>query len=420
LLKATFLLKEGRAADARPHAVTAVTASPRSPAAHRTLGLIDAALHRDQEAVASLKRALELGAHDPPLQTTLARLHLRDGDPATSASYARAACDAAPSAADACLLLARALLASGNLADARAQLNALTPRLGDNAELYALLGRYHVLANALPRARAAWEAALKIDAANAEATAGLVELDLSEGIPGDVRARVDALLAAGEPSRSTLMLAARALAAIGDLAPAEARLREIISAGTDDVEAYQLLAQVLVKQGRLNDALREFEALGKRDAASVPVHTMMGVLLEQAGRPSEARAHYGRALAADPNAGVAANNLAWLMAEGGDNLDTALRLAQTAKARLPDRPEVDDTLGWIYYKKGLTSLAVSSLKQCVAAAPEVAVYRYHLALAYAQQGDRQSARDLMAQAVARDASFAQTETARAWLAEGVN
>ena len=49
---------------------------------------------------------------------------------------------------------------------------------------------------------------------------------------------------------------------------------------------------------------------------------------------------------------MAANNLAFLYADEGGNLDLALQLAQTAKQHLPNSAEVDDTLGWVYYKKG--------------------------------------------------------------------
>ena len=50
---------------------------------------------------------------------------------------------------------------------------------------------------------------------------------------------------------------------------------------------------------------------------------------------------------------VAANNLAWMYAETGENLDMALQLAQAAARRLPNIPAIQDTLGWIHHKKGL-------------------------------------------------------------------
>jgi hypothetical protein len=78
----------------------------------------------------------------------------------------------------------------------------------------------------------------------------------------------------------------------------------------------------------------------------------VGLLYQLQNNPDQARAAYQRALALDPNAPVAANNLAQLYVDRNENLDVALQLAQTAKAGLPNSHEVDDTLGWIYYKKG--------------------------------------------------------------------
>jgi hypothetical protein len=44
----------------------------------------------------------------------------------------------------------------------------------------------------------------------------------------------------------------------------------------------------------------------------------------------------------------------------------AVNLAQVAKRQLPDHPSVNDTLGCIYYKKGLASISVLLFEQAVA------------------------------------------------------
>ncbi len=119
---------------------------------------------------------------------------------------------------------------------------------------------------------------------------------------------------------------------------------------------------------------------------------MLGTILELQGQTDQAKERYNRALKIDPRAAVAANNLAWFDANTNGNLDVALQLAQTAKAQLPNRHEVDDTLGWIYYKKGLSSLAVESLSQSTNRQPDNPNYNYHLALAYHQNGDKEKAR----------------------------
>jgi tetratricopeptide (TPR) repeat protein len=196
---------------------------------------------------------------------------------------------------------------------------------------------------------------------------------------------------------------------------AERALRNAIAADPSYLDAYQALARLLLTEHRIDDALHEFEAITAREPQSVPAHTMAGILLEQEGRVADARAHYEQALAADPRAAVAANNLAWLMTEAGENLDMALQLAQSAKAQLPDRPEVNDTLGWIYYRKGLTTLSVSSLTQSVAGDPKDPTYQYHLGLALAQQGDKERARVALERALSLKPNFSGADDARSVL-----
>ncbi len=94
---------------------------------------------------------------------------------------------------------------------------------------------------------------------------------------------------------------------------------------------------------------------------------------------------FQKALDVDPRAAVAANNLAWLYARNNEKLDTALQLAQTAKAGLPDRHEVDDTLGWVCYKKGLSTLAVAAFERGVRLQPDNPSYVGHLGLAYPER-----------------------------------
>src|SRR5207237_42233 len=114
--------------------------------------------------------------------------------------------------------------------------------------------------------------------------------------------------------------------------------------------------------------------------------TMVGTILTLQNKNDEARKQYERALALDPQMPVAANNLAWDYAENGRNLDVALSLAQIAKAKLPDSASISDTLGWIYYKKGLGGLAINSFEDAVKQAPSDASIRYRLGLAYLKTG----------------------------------
>ena len=66
---------------------------------------------------------------------------------------------------------------------------------------------------------------------------------------------------------------------------------------------------------------------------------------------------------------------------------------------MPTAHEVNDTLGWLYYKKGQASLAVGTLQSAVSAQPNNAVYLYHLGAAYALNKDKANARQTLEKAL---------------------
>ena len=160
------------------------------------------------------------------------------------------------------------------------------------------------------------------------------------------------------------------------------------------------------------DAQREFEAIAARQPTSVAAHTMVAMALHAQGRVDEAEKKYEAILRIDPRAPVAANNLASLYLERGRDIDLALQLAQTAKGGLPDRPEVNDTLGWVYYQKGMMTLAIGPLLQATDQAPRNAVIQYHLGMAYFKSGDKPRARAALKTALELDPAFAGADEAR--------
>jgi Flp pilus assembly protein TadD len=116
------------------------------------------------------------------------------------------------------------------------------------------------------------------------------------------------------------------------------------------------------------------------------------MLYEMLSKKDMARKYYEMSIKADPNNPLALNNLAYLITETNGDLDQALTYATRAKQRLPDHPEVNDTLGWIYLKKNLTENAIDTFKSLVVQAPANPTYHYHYAMALMQKGDRENAK----------------------------
>ena len=252
--------------------------------------------------------------------------------------------------------------ARGDLQRADSELTGLLTQYPNAAPVRVqkgiLLGRRRDLAGA----RREFETALQSDPNSVEALGGLVALDLAAKQPAAALARVRERAARPDATTGLLMLAARTHATTGDLEGAEKLLRRALEKDTAHLAAHAALGQIYLKQRRLEDALREFETMSERDGKPVAALTLAGIILQALGKPSDARARFERVIELDPNAPVAANNLAWIYAESGGNLDIALQLAQTAQRTLPDSAEVNHTLGFVYYKKSLFALAIPPLK----------------------------------------------------------
>jgi Flp pilus assembly protein TadD len=180
-------------------------------------------------------------------------------------------------------------------------------------------------------------------------------------------------------------------------------------------DAYTRLGQLYASQGRLPDAVKQFETILSRNPKAVGSHTTLGVLLQMSGRLTEAERAYENTLAVDPRAGVAANNLAWLLVESQRDLDRALGLAQVASASMPDVAAVSDTLGWIYYRKDLPALALPPLLKAVKAEPRNPEFHYHLGAAYAAAGEKVKARQSLTQALELKLGANEAKHARALL-----
>ena len=141
----------------------------------------------------------------------------------------------------------------------------------------------------------------------------------------------------------------------------------------------------------------------------------LGMIYESEKDFTKAQASYEKALQINPNFAPAANNLAYLYAERGGNIDMALNLAQKAKEQVPDDPHISDTLGWIYYKKNIPSRAIVYLKEAAEKVPNEPMIRYHLGMAYYKNGNRDLAKKELNEALKIDPKFQGADEARATL-----
>jgi len=155
--------------------------------------------------------------------------------------------------------------------------------------------------------------------------------------------------------------------------------------------------------------------LGKNDA-STAAHLMLAETEWQAGNSGTAIAQYRKVLERDSRNIMALNGLGYLSADQANQPDEVLKYAQQAKELAPQDPAVEDTIGWVYYRKGLYAVAAEHLEAAVAKEPN-ARRRYHLAMAYFKSGDRPRGTVQLNQALKMDATLPEAATAQRMAAE---
>jgi tetratricopeptide (TPR) repeat protein len=278
----------------------------------------------------------------------------------------------------------------------------------------ALAGARELAAGRLDAARVMYEKVLAIYPLHLEALESLGVIDVRQGRRKEAAARVESALAAasGNPTADLLLVSAKIQIGAGNADRAEALLRQAIEREPTRLNAYGMLGQLFALQNRLVEAQAQFEALLARDPRSVSAGTMLGMILEARNDRAGAEQQYKRTLAVDPSAAVAANNLAWIYVSTGRNLEEALQLAQTALKKVPEEPHVNDTLGWVYYRKGFYKEAVRHLELSIKRDSSDAAVHYHLGMAYVGVGDREKARHSLERALSMSQSFEGADEAR--------
>jgi len=412
VLKTRWLLGEGRNDDALASAKAAVAADPKSVDARYVLGNVYAARQEVEPAMAAYKEVLELNPRLIPPQLELAKLNMATGKPATAVQLATNVLANSAQNLDARLALVQGLRQQGNYTRAAEELKPLLEAAPNAAAVRVEQGEIALRQKDFSAASAAFDRALAVEPSNFSATAGRVNVDLLQHRTNDATRRMDAVVAHNPKDAQILALAGRTYAIAGDLRRSEQLYQQAITANPSYMPAYHQLGQVYVREKRLDEARKEYEDAVKKQPNNVAAHTMVAMLYQAENKNAEAKARYEKILQIDPRSVVAANNLAYMHAEEGTSLDIALQLAQTAKAAAPDEPDINDTLGWVYYKKDMATQAIDPLRQSVNRVPANPIYCYHLGMAYLKAGDKEKAREMLQQALKLDPRFPGADDAK--------
>jgi len=178
----------------------------------------------------------------------------------------------------------------------------------------------------------------------------------------------------------------------GKYADAAHEFQKLIDAKPASAVFYVGLGDAKKSAGDSRSAIEAFDKAKALEPRNVASHLGLAMTYEQTGRDAEARKAYQNVIEIQPDNVEALNNLAYLEADGGVDLDQALAHAKQAQQKRPNDPNVMDTVALIYIRKYLTDDSVRLLRDLTRRTPENPTFHLHLAMALYQKGDRQMAK----------------------------
>ncbi len=335
-----------------------------------------------------------------------ARIYEDRGDHAKAIEQTEIVLTTEPKNIDARYLHDRALVGINQADRAQTDLEALVqevPRMND-ARLQ--LASIYLSQRKFDKAKSEFEKVYKSDPPDNRGLLGLQSVKLAQGQGKEAVATLQDLvqknpsvpgyrqeLANFQATAGAQMLKSDPAAADRLFTQAADNYKELLKNNSGKEDNWLRLGTLQRQLGRKQEALTSFERASNANPKDVNALLSRGMLLETLGKGSQAADIYNRVLGIDHDNPLALNNIAFMNAEQGTDLDQAMTFAERAKKQVPDSPDISDTLGYVYMKKNLNSEALRILKQIVQQHPNNPTYHFHLAMALLKQGDRRGAKE---------------------------
>ncbi len=404
---ASLLLQRGTKEDLTKSAQELKTLVQRNPSQgtlHLDLAKAYYGLH---ETGSALSESLEALRHSPkllPAHLLAAKIYSDSGDNGKAIEQTEAVFLSEPQNPEARLIHAHALLASGQTAKGQTELETLVTEVPKMNDARIQLAGLYLQQRELGKANEQFEKVWQSTPPDYRGYIGLQTVKMSQGKTNEaVQAMQD--LVQKNPQNDALRseLANFEATAAGVVAKSDPeRSKQLVQAAIADlkqvlktspkVEDAWLRLGILQRSQNDNDAaMASFQQAAAINPRSASAFLNQAVLLEFLGRKKEAEDAYNRVLGIDSQNTLALNNLAFMNAEAGTNLDRAMTLATQAQRQVPNSPDVSDTLGYVYYQKNLNTEALQIFKRVVQDAPQNPTFRFHLAMALLKQGDKRGA-----------------------------
>ncbi|MGO9897517.1 MAG: tetratricopeptide repeat protein, partial [Bryobacteraceae bacterium] len=391
-LQASMMLDSGEVNKALEQLQAVVAQAPQNPVVHYNLARAHLLRGEIEQARQQLQKAVEIRPDYVLARTKLAQIEIARGEWDNAMKSAGQILAVDRNSLVAHMIQAGALMGQKKFTDARALLQNMLKVYPNSPDVLIELGELDVQEKKYPDAMDTFRHSYQLNPGDTRSLVSMVQVYVLQGKGDDAVAMLQSESSKAPTRNDFKVLLGSAAVQTGKYDVAIPVFQSVLDSMDPKSKAradlYMRLGEAYRKKGDLQNALTSVQKARELVPENTMVLITLGVILDMAGRWTEAKQVYDATLRLHPDDGQALNNDAYLMAEHGGDLDQALTYASRAKQLLPDNAEVSDTLAWIYIKKQMSQNAVDILSDVVQKQPNASTYRYHLAMALAQKGDK--------------------------------
>lgn len=369
---------------------TVIKNDPNNAAAHYQLGVAFQKSGNLESAKSEWLGAVRLRPDLLEAQRSLALLAMRQGDMTTLEPAATQIIHLQPASPEGYALRALCYINRQQFAAAEEDIRKAIEVAPQSHLAYVERGNLKFVQKQYSEAGKAYQDALDRNPNSTDALRGLMSTYLAQNQVDKALAVANAQIAKSPANSSFYYLLGGVLFSDKkDLTGAEAAFSRSVQLDRNNSSAVIKLGQTQGAKGEIDQAIATYQQ-AIQDHPRVPeFYILLGALYKSKRDWTKAQDAYQKALGLKPNDPLASNNLANVLLESGGNLDEAMSLAQTARRGLPESPNAADTLGWVYYQKGVYRPAIDMLKEALKLgekkkAPDDPNIHYHLGMAYAK------------------------------------
>ncbi len=351
------------------------------PQAHYFLGNIVAGKGKYDEALDHYQKSLALNSRYVLSRVGLAQMLFNRERTADAKEEIRKVLAERPTLVSARLLKSSIDTAEKNYSEAEREFTALLKEQPENASVHRQMGLYYDSRGQAANAEKSLLRAVDLAPDSVEILTDLTQFYIRNKQTDRAIQKINTV-PDDRKQAAHYELMGLAYSQGGKLPEAERAYKKALEKEPNRSSTGVYLVGVYLQSGRPDEGLKFLDELTSRNPNYASAYGAKGFIYQTQNKLEEAKQNYVKALKIDPNLDSAAINYAYILADQGQDLTTALEWAQMGRRKQPQSADAAGTLGWVQYKLGSYVPARDQLQFAVSREPDNPEFQYHLGMVY--------------------------------------